>query len=338
MKRLSEKRKIWLIRRAKKLLARRGRRKLFSQQRLVAPAEMNLDKPETLSFLNQVRLAANNKKKYFGIDFTKIRSITPSCALVFTSEIHRSSLVRGSKNRLRVIDFNKWDSDIKYLLRDMGMFDLLRISNLPKNFMKEPKASNKRFFKFVSDKTINGEKSVVFRDAVAEAISDIPNKKRLQKAISEAMDNALFHGYPDGFVNNSPFKQKRWWLSASFDYSDNTLTLMFFDQGIGIPKSLPQVHPGLFGRIINMFDDDDKKIEAATKAGRSSTNKDHRGKGLPQIIDYVKKYDKSGLIKITSGKGIYSLVKRPDTRKPDIKLSINEFDINGTLIEWQIKL
>lgn len=338
MKRLSEKRKIWLIRRADKLLARRCRRKLFSQQRLVAPAEMDLDRPETLSFLNQVRLAANNKKKYFGVDFTKIRSITPSCALVFTSEIHRSSLVRGGKNRLRVIDFNKWDSDIKYLLRDMGMFDLLRISNLPKNFMKEPKVSNKRFFKFVSDKTINGEKSVVFRDVVADAISAIPNKKRLQEAISEAMDNALFHGYPDDFVALSPFKQKRWWLSASFDSHNKILSLMFFDQGIGIPKSLPRVHPGLFGKIISLFDDDDKKIEAATRAGRTSTNKVYRGKGLPQIINYVKNYEKSGEVKITSGKGVYKMIKKNESKQAEIKLYLNQFDINGTLIEWQIKL
>lgn len=337
MKRLPEKRKIWLIKHAKKLACKK-RRVHISRLVLVAPSVMDLDEPETLRFLNDVRRVADDRNMRFYIDFTKITSITPSCALVFTSELHRCSLIRGEKNKLRVVDFNKWNPDIRNSLRDMGMFNLLRISNLPKKFMKEESTCNTKFFKFVSDKKINGEKSVTFRDIVSEAISGVPNKKKLQEAIGEAMDNALYHGYPDDFVNMSHFKQMRWWLSASFDSAKNILTLMFFDHGIGIPKSLPKVHPWLFGRIISLLDDDDKKIEAATKAGRSSTNKKHRGKGLPQIIDYVKTYSKSGEVKITSGKGVYKLMKTSDMKKAEIKLCMNQFDINGTLIEWQIKL
>ena len=144
------------------------------------------------------------------------------------------------------------------------------------------------------------------------------------------------HGYHIG--TNYGFKQKRWWLSASFDSHNKILSLMFFDQGIGIPKSLPRVHPGLFGKIISLFDDDDKKIEAATRAGRTSTNKVYRGKGLPQIINYVKNYEKSGEVKITSGKGVYKMIKKNESKQAEIKLYLNQFDINGTLIEWQIKL
>lgn len=344
MKLLKSDNKIWLIKHARYAWLHNLKRKYkkhigtaINRIELEAPVIMNLDNSETLEFLNKVRVCSDDKNSSFYIDFTKIRSITPSCALVFASELDRFSLVRGGKSRLRVVDFNKWKEDIKFLLRDMGLFNLLRIQNLPDSFMTAEYPSHIHFFKFVSDCCINGIKSTTFRDVVAKHTSGIPNSKKLQEALGEAMDNALFHGYPESFIKESAMQQKRWWLSASFDNATNTLNLMFFDQGIGIPKSLPNVHPGLFGTIVSLLDDDDKKIEAATKAGRSSTKSKYRGRGLPQIINYVKSYEKSGFIKITSGKGIYMLQKNEDS-KATISLKVNRYDIQGTLIEWQITL
>jgi hypothetical protein len=247
------------------------------------------------------------------------------------------SRIRGKRNRLKVVDFDKWDTDIKFLLRDMGMFELLNIPNIPKEFAEMEHDSDVKFFKFITGDSISGDKSIKFREVIKQATSGVPNEKKLQIAITEAMDNVFNHGYPDDFIETSKLKEKLWWLSASFNNKTNILNLIFFDQGIGIPKSLPRIHPGLFGKIVELFDTDDKIIAAATKAGKSATGKKYRGKGLPQIIDYVCSYGKSGYIRITSGKGTYQIIKKV-SEKAEKKSYINKYDIQGTLLEWQLEL
>ena len=324
------------------MFRRRVRRKLkiyrsWYREKLVAPETLNLDNKDTLNFLNDVRKNADDPKCSLYVDFKGIKNITPSCALVFTSELDRMSRIRGKRNRLKVVDFDKWDTAIKFLLRDMGMFDLLNIPNIPPEFAVIENTSDIRFFKFIAGDSISGDQSANFRDVIKQAISGVPNEKKLQIAITEAMDNVFNHGYPDDFIETSKLKEKLWWLSASFNNKTQTLNLMFFDQGIGIPKSLPRIHPGLFGKIVELFDTDDKIIEAATKAGKSATGKKYRGKGFPQIIEYVSSYKKSGYIRITSGKGTYQIIKKVN-EKAEKRSYINKNDIQGTLLEWQLEL
>lgn len=342
MKKLTFAHKVYLLRRSKKIFRRRLRRrktvhkKILYREKLIAPKVLNLANGETLKFLNDIRKNADDVRCSLYIDFKNIESITPGCALVFASELNRISIIRGKKNRLKVIDFNKWNTNIKFLLRDMGMFELLNIPNIPKEFLKTEHDSDIKFFKFISGDSINGEKPIKYREVIKQVVSGVPNEKKLQIAITEAMDNSLYHGYPNDFIETSRLKEKRWWLSASLNTKNNSLNFMFFDQGIGIPKSLPKVHPKLFKKLLTLFDPDDRIIEAATIAGKSSTGKKYRGKGLPQIIDYVSSYDKNGYIQITSGKGTYKLTK--NEKKIVKKSSLNEYDINGTLIEWQLEL
>ncbi len=342
MKKLTIKHKIYLLRRAKKILHRREHRKKTPYKKLyykkiIAPKILNLDNEDTLRFFNDIRANSDDIRCLLYVDFKGIESITPGSALVFASELNRMSIIRGRRNRLKVIDFHKWNTNIKFLLRDMGMFELLNIPNIPKDFLNAEYNSDIRFFKFISGDSINGEKPKEYREVIKQVISGVPNEKKLQIAITEAMDNALYHGYPDDFIENSKLKEKMWWLSASLNKNENTLNFMFFDQGIGIPKSLPKVYPNLFGKMLSLFDPDDHIIEVATKAGKSSTGKRHRGKGLPQIIDYVQSYNKNGYVRITSGKGTYTITKKINTGI-EKRSYLNKYDIQGTLIEWQLEL
>lgn len=151
------------------------------------------------------------------------------------------------------------------------------------------------------------------------------------------MDNVFSHGYPDDYIYNSCLKKKLWWLSASYNKIEKKLNFMFFDHGIGIPKSLKQKHRYLIGKVLDLFDNDDKFVRAATFVGKTSTGEKHRGKGLPQIIEYISSYEKNGYLRITSGKGTYSLLKKVNEKIKRISY-INSYDINGTLIEWQLEL
>lgn len=342
MKLLTQKHKIYLIRHARKQLYRRLRRKYIKckpryRVTLPAPEILDVSKNETLYFLNELRKYADDRLCALYVDFKPIKYITPSCALVLASEFDRMSRIRGKRNRIQVVDFDKWDTNIKVLLRDMGMFDLLNIRNIPKDFSSETCDNKIRFFKFIVGNSIDGSSAIKFKDTINSVIAGVPNEKKLQIAITEAMDNVFNHGYPDDFIQKSKLKYRLWWLSASIDTQKNILHLMFFDQGIGIPQSLPRIHPGLFGKIVELFDTDDKIIKAATQAGRSATGKKYRGKGLPQIIGYVCSYDKPGYIRIQSGKGIYEKIKNNDKKTVD-KLYTVQYDIHGTLLEWQLEL
>ena len=80
------------------------------------------------------------------------------------------------------------------------------------------------------------------------------------------------------------------------------LTIMFYDEGIGIPKSLPRTYPEIFRSLGGLLNDDAQLIQAATKIKRSSTNKKNRGRGLKDIKDYVKSVN-NGMLKILSQRG-----------------------------------
>ncbi len=301
------------------------------RKKLKAPTCLDLTNKETRIFLNDIRQCADDPLCSLKIDFTGIDFITPGCALVFTSELDRLRRIRGKNGKLHVVDFKNWKEEIKYLLYDMGMFDLLNIQNIPAEFGKEPRKKDVIFLKFMSGNLVNPDDVLTFRDTLSNLIDVLPNKKKLKIALDEAMDNVLSHGYPDNFIMSSPLKQKMWWMSASINRNTSTLNVMFFDQGIGIPKSLPKTRPNLLTKLLGMSDA--AKIREATHAGISQTNQKNRGNGLPLIIDYVTSLKKSAFVRIISDKGEY-------IRGNGIQEQLNDkiHSINGTLIEWQVNI
>ena len=341
MKKLTEKYKRYLLLHAKKSFLHRIKRRnkvfYYNTQKLIPPQILDLDNNETLEFLNKLRIASDNKRCRLYVDFKQIQSITSSCALVLASEFDRCIQIRGAIGRLKVLEFDKWKDEIKFLFRDMGIFNLLQINNIPKNFYNEKSISPVKYFKFIKGNSVDGNDVLKFKDIVKQITSGIPNEKKLQIAITEAMDNVFSHGYPDDYIACSYLKKKLWWLSASYDKEEHKLNFMFFDQGIGIPESLKQNHSNLIGKIFDLLTDDDRLIRAATVVGRSSTGKRHRGRGLPQIIDYIQSYQNDGYLRITSGKGTYILSKKYNEKLKRISY-INNYSINGTLIEWQLQL
>lgn len=334
------KRRQFLLRRRTKLYKRKKQIRKKDQavakhspyrKKLKAPETLDLANKETRIFLNNVRQCADDPFCSLKIDFTGINFITPGCALVFTSELDRLRNIRGKNGKLHVVDFKNWKEEIKYLLYDMGMFDLLNIKNIPVDFGKKPREKDIIFLKFMSGNLVNPDDVLTFRDILSGIIDSLPNKKKLKIALDEAMDNVLSHGYPDDFIQGSALKHKMWWMSASVNRKTGTLNVMFFDQGIGIPKSLPKTRPNLLAKILGMSDS--AKIREATHVGISQTNQKHRGNGLPQIIEYVTSLNKKAFVRIVSDKGEY--IKGNGVPE---QLNDNSNGINGTLIEWQINL
>lgn len=157
----------------------------------------------------------------------------------------------------------------------------------------------------------------------------------LYDSMSEAVTNSIHHAYERDKETND-LTQKRWWMFAQ--HKDDRLTVVILDLGIGIPDSLRQ-KPELKEYIMGPYNRVRKRrdtalIEVAVHSGRTRTRLAHRGKGLPDMLGFVKTCD-IGWFRILSQSGAFSY-----DAKYDLEQGSKDFKhpIPGTLIEWEIPL
>ena len=352
MKKLSFRHKKYLERRRQRVERKKNNSKksLYKETHkrnvILTPENMNLDRAykETVLFFNKVRKACDSGE-IFEVDFTKLRHITPSAALILTSEMDRICSIRkekknyGKKSKkkkkygLKVLDFNRWDEKIKILLEDMGMNKLLKIPNWKK--VKNRVETDEIFLPFQRGQKASGDDARVLRDSLNDLSKIVPKPRNLLRGLGEAMDNSLFHAYPDNFQKLNKLKEKLWWMSASFNEKKKLLTIMFFDQGISIPASIKKKFAE---RVSSFFAKctDGEIIKAATEIGRSGTGEEHRGNGLGRDIkEYVSSLE-HGYLRIISRRGeyFYSNYSKKDDNTEEKVYNRNEV-LGGTLIEWQ---
>lgn len=302
------------------------------ERRLVIKLPESLDFEEnyetTVSHFAVLRDAAKRNRRIKNLRFDDLREISPSTALVLASEVDRWN--QRAHGRLRA-NVPSWQTDIKQLLCEMGYFELLR---LPRPSFDES-SKKTTFMKFIRGDTgaaNAGELARQFRIEVEKLVGTAINRQPLFEGLSEAITNVGQHAYlPDaGF--------SKWWLSGSFDSSTSTLSVIFYDQGVGIPATLPSAL--FFERIRTFFDGwrDSQKIEAAMRGGRTATEKTERGKGLENFERFASAC-KYGVLSIYSSTGMYRMVWESGTR---IELADQSRDfensIGGTLIEWQVQI
>ena len=120
---------------------------------------------------------------------------------------------------------------------------------------------------------------------------------------------------------------------------------MFYDQGIGIPKSLPAStwaeHTREFFREYRLAKSDANIIKAACAIRRSRTKDESRGKGISDMIEFVRQRG-DGYISIISKRGLYKLNISGKDLKGDLVESDKtvQFDcpLEGTMIIWNVRL
>lgn len=270
-----------------------------------------------------------NERTY--IDLRQIRHLSPSAALVLAAELHRWNILRP-KNRLRTIDAEEWDAKIRRLLEDMGFFELLHV-RLPSANEAECEDET-RYVRFRSDRKADGEAISRLRTEDLEPIvGAIPRRQDLYAAVTEAMTNVVQHAYPEG---GKPANSARWWLSASRNAATAQVSIMIYDQGAGIPETLPR----RFGERLRglALSDHAQMIAAAHELMRTSTDEPHRGHGLERDIrGYLKVLDRPATYRVISLKGEYVYERKTDGQgKPTLKP--HSKPLNGTLIEWRLTL
>ncbi len=352
MKKPSRKRRQWHDIHARKLNRRRTKKKKKSRTRKhPRPSRSNPPRvhgsltpihcPEVLSLednfdgvvklLDDIRMKSQrHRNERIHIDFKPIRTIKPSAALVLAAELDRlNQKLAIRKSKLVAVDVEEWDNTVRRLLREMGFFKLLRVESIP----EERASTGIQYVEFRSGAIVDGKVIDDLRRFQLEPFVSVPNKHLLYAAVTEAMTNVVHHAYGDQTTLDVP---KHWWLSAAYDAQSREVTVMIYDQGSGIPATLPRKFKEFIRDWLpeNLTKDDAQMIQAAHNLSRTATSSPSRGHGLQRDIRrYIEELDCHGTYRVISTRGEYIV----ETGASSDKMISHNRPLNGTLIEWRLK-
>lgn len=322
---------------------RRKKRYIVPTKTITLPEDFSLKTNfvDVVTALNNIRQQSKQRiRGRFYIDFKKIQTLSPAAALVLAAELDRWNHVLGY-GRMKAVDVHKWDDHIRNLLGDMGFFSLLKIQ---RSHRERKESANIRYMKFRTGNQADGE---AFDQLLQEIISlwsgEIAHQKLLYAAVTEAMTNVVHHAYEEGYSS-----RKNWWLSASYDTDRHEVRFMLYDQGIGIPKTVPKkfqdyMNKGMLkGNMLEIFNKamesvrkDADLIKLAHNLHKSVTKEKHRGFGLGRDVrGYLKESAVDGEYNVISLKGVYTVIQ--ENKKQKESLRTYGVPLDGTLIEWRL--
>ena len=300
---------------------------------IVLPAILDFEEnyERTVSHFAVLREAVINNNRIRGLDFNNIECISPSAALVLASEVDRWNQRVGLRLKANV---SQWKDDIKRLLCQMGYFELLHLEK-PTEAWPVKNTTFLPFKRGQANAQNSGQLAKQLRVEIEAIVGQKVKRHFLFEGLSEAITNVGQHAYRD----ETDDARKQWWLSASYDETEQKLCVTFYDQGDGIPNTLPRA--GLYEMFKEAFNTwtASQKIEAATQIGRSVSGLKERGKGLQNLVEFAKSYS-VGKLTIYSLQGMYIQSYTNDGKKVEQTTERKDFDnsIGGTLIEWSVTL
>jgi len=284
---------------------------------------------ETLEAMGKFRaIIDKDKPRLKKLSFDKIEEIESSSALMLAAEID----VWNIKSSQKLSSHHKsWNENVRHLLCEMGLFELL---NIPKpNQLQSTKDTT--FLQFIAGNKSNGESAKKLRENIEEVIgSSLENKLHLFDGLSEAFTNTTQHAYDKDKVNEFD----KWWISASYKREENQLVVSMYDRGKSIPATMHTSKKWLFLDERKNTKHSDL-IEIAMngsfngKNTRTQTESKNRGKGLKQLLDFIKN---KGQLTIISNKG-YCIFELKNNNLNTVKKKELKYKLQGTLIEWKIE-
>lgn len=303
----------------------KSRRAATRTIKLVAPEVFSLGTPENrdavMSFLRRLQQHVKNGGRAI-INFDKTKVLMPCGTLLFVAVLN----CLLSRYPGRIISNYPTDGVVEQLFQHIGVLSLL--GNTPR---VEITADNVRYWYLVQGTTTD---TSPLKALFATYSSEIREKIRdgLYDSLSEAITNTIQHAYVGADRSSMEEPEKRWWMFSQ--QKDNQLSVVVCDLGIGIPTSLRQK----FGDHLKYYVSRKKRrdtnfIEVAVQSTRSRTRLPHRGKGLPEMLDFVKSSGVGGFL-------IYSLYGAFAYDAEKATESGHDFrtDIPGTLIQWTVPL
>ena len=291
--------------------------------RIKAPKKFLLKGEENrnlmLSFMQNIKTALQENLNKVYVSFSLTDELHPCGTLFFRA--HICNLIEKAGHR---IGFGYPKNDVVgQLFQHIGLLDKMGLSN-----RYTVTAENVKHWHSVEGDVADtsGFKSLL---NTYEKELGKPVTMGLYDSMSEAVTNSVQHAYK----RDNSFNQK-WWMFAQ--RQGDFLTVVIYDTGIGIPDSL-RTKPGLTdylqGRMLNYKSSDKSLLSLAVGSYRSSTKLAYRGKGLPEMMEFIKGTNVGGLlIHSRFGTYMYSASTKKETTKGF------HHPLPGTLIQWTIPL
>lgn len=157
----------------------------------------------------------------------------------------------------------------------------------------------------------------------------LKNTKYLYTFLTELMTNTKDHAYD----NEEMSFTNKWYIYAVANDKDEKVSVTFIDTGYGLPNTVRKKRTEIIQDMIKKGKLDKDYILSALKGEfRTSTNKKHRGEGMPYIHKCVEDQKIKNLIIISS----YGMIKTSNN-----ELSINNAyslanQLQGTLYYFEI--
>ena len=359
MRRLTKSYKRWLLQRSRAEFRRKrrhdnarlaliqfldGTRQVKVSGATPMPARLCLDEAyeESISFFYRLRKKAahptrgcvlwprGKKRGRVGrikgyTDFVALRQISAGAALVLAAEYDR--IARLSGRAPATVDVHKWDPIVATVLSRLGFFELLQLAPY------EDEPPDAPFIEKMISKTDTNisEGTAAIRRLFDKIGGSNSLRVDLGSAVTDGVENVVGHAYPPDQYGRK-VKVPFWWFLGSADPISRHITLVIYDQGITIPKSLPakwaleditRLFLERFGIPFSRSDTSShgRAIDAAMRIGATSTNQSNRGKGLAKILEIIRRCPE-GRLRIVSGCGecVYSADGVNIVRNHDIPL------------------
>lgn len=270
-----------------------------------------------------------------------LKTISTSAALVLTAELSKwDDVVR--KNLVPLTE--SWSKDILCKFYDLGFFDLFSRSEIDSRIKERSEKSCVNLVKYIKGKCGDSDKTRLLKSRITEVVGDDVKKWTfLHGGLTEAITNVSHHAYPEDY--GALEEDKNWYLTGAYNAGTKELKIVFYDQGIGIPKSLPTSH--IWEKVLAFLSSlpiteeiaerkkDEKLLSAAVQLSRTSTKELDRGKGLQDLLEFIRQRG-DGYISIMSLKGLYKYSLH--NGKESIKTESFNDPICGTLIIWSVTL
>ncbi|AMS32660.1 hypothetical protein AEM42_10200 [Betaproteobacteria bacterium UKL13-2] len=301
---------------------------------IVVPETLNLVHmhAETVAFIQSFWHSVRSSKNRIRLIFDDTKSIQPAALLLLLAYIDRARILYGTAH---VTGTYPKSPRLHRALVDTGFFSLLRVN--PRS--PQTRVTNAvRYIPFISGVTLANDASRKLREALmGEGMQmSIAARKKLYRAVTEAMLNVVQHAYPKETQFDLRVR-KKWWLAGSVNLKEDRLQILFCDLGVGIPKTLPKLYAwekirSALSILPGVNPNDGQMIEAAMIIGRTKTRQSERGRGLNDLRRFVELVS-SGELKVFSASGVYTFQSGGNESIVNYGNSIG-----GTLIKWTVPL
>jgi hypothetical protein len=328
MKKLSYKRSSWLVKNSfrihKKNSTKSTRIKIKKNrdtQKILAPETIRfLDKAprnELFQFINLVKLKLTANIRVV-IDFRKTKNVHPCGVLILISNVD--------------IWLEEFPTQLTCTYPEVEVVEELfqHIHLLSRFGLSSRKIVTNETVKYWHYHCGRNADSTTYRNLTSAALEGIihPNKELFADCLNEAVVNTVGHAYEYPIKRLPNHKNKKWWMLSHI--GDNLLFVAIFDCGIGIPGSLrrkPEFKEYFRLRHYN----DARLIQAAIGSKMTRTKLPHRGKGLPEMLEFSQNLKKGGLSIWSSSGGVSYNSETSNEMTYRIKQPLL-----GTLVLWSI--